>query len=166
MAETCTSFERFEVAKAVDWWVVNDGVMGGRSLGDIERQQDGMVFKGSINTNGGGFSSIRREVPRGALAGVTAMRLRVVGDGRAYRLTFRTSARRFGRPISYQAAIPPIDGGGVVDVPLLAMRSSIFGRDVAAPAFDPSDVRELGIILADGTDGAFRLVVQEIEACR
>ena len=166
MAQTCTSFERFAVGAAVDWYVVNDGVMGGRSLGGFELQEDGLTFEGSINTNGGGFSSIRREVPRGALEGVTSMKLRGIGDGRAYKLTFRTSARRFGRPISYQATVPPIDGEGVVEVPLAGMRTTIFGREVQAPAFDPSVVREMGIILADGKDGPFRLVIQEIEACR
>lgn len=42
------------------WRVVVDGVMGGRSTGNVDFTGDAMVFSGNINLNGGGFSSVRR----------------------------------------------------------------------------------------------------------
>ena len=41
------------------WYVQNDGVMGGRSNGEL-KIDNGANFKGNINMNGGGFASFRR----------------------------------------------------------------------------------------------------------
>ena len=67
--------------------MVNDDVMGGRSLGDVSFDGGVMTFAGSINTNGGGFSSVRLRLEPGELAGATSAMLRVKTDGRSpYRL--------------------------------------------------------------------------------
>jgi hypothetical protein len=147
-----------------NWQTVLDGVMGGRSTGNRFAQDGHMVFKGTINTNGGGFSSIRRSMPRGVMGGADALKLRVKQDGRAYRLTFRTEARLRGRRISYQLNIPQTPKGewAEVTLPLKDFRTSIFGYDVTAPPFRAQDVREMGIILADGIDGPFQLGLSEI----
>ena len=51
---------RFDQPDASRQWVtVNDNVMGGRSIGDFTIKEGKLVFRGSTNTNGGGFSSIR-----------------------------------------------------------------------------------------------------------
>ena len=59
-------------AEARAWQTVNDGVMGGRSLGGSAVEEGKLVFTGSINTRGGGFSSVRREMEPGALEGAQA----------------------------------------------------------------------------------------------
>lgn len=146
------------------WRTVLDGVMGGRSTGNRFAQDGHMTFKGSINTNGGGFSSIRRQVSRGDMEGADALKLRVKQDGRSYRLTFRTSARFRGRPISYQRPIPQTPSGewAEVTIPLSNFRTSIFGYEVPAPSFAANDVREMGVIIADGIDGPFQIDIAEI----
>eukprot|EP00929_Paragymnodinium_shiwhaense_P112885 TRINITY_DN81144_c0_g1_i1.p1 TRINITY_DN81144_c0_g1~~TRINITY_DN81144_c0_g1_i1.p1 ORF type:complete len:469 (+),score=44.23 TRINITY_DN81144_c0_g1_i1:71-1477(+) len=45
------------------WRVQVDGVMGGRSSGGMTFEDGALVFSGTINLNGGGFSSIRRSMP-------------------------------------------------------------------------------------------------------
>lgn len=147
-----------------NWKTVLDGVMGGRSTGNRFAQDGHMVFKGSINTNGGGFSSIRRPMSRGDMSGAEALKLRVKQDARAYRLTFRTDARFRGRSISYQLNIPPSPPNEWAEVilPLTDFRTSIFGYEVTAPPFNAENVREMGIILADGVDGPFQIEVAEI----
>jgi len=146
------------------WRTVLDGVMGGRSTGNRFAQDGHMTFKGNINTNGGGFSSIRRSVSRGDMEGAEALKLRVKQDGRSYRLTFRTSARFRGRSISYQLPIPqsPKNEWADVTVPLSNFRTSVFGYEVPAPPFAANDVREMGFILADGIDGPFQIDITEI----
>lgn len=146
------------------WQIVNDGVMGGLSQGTRFAEDDHMVFRGVINTNGGGFSSLRRRMAQDALSETVGLRLRVRSDGRDYKLTFRTSERWRGRSVSYQASIPTTtaEEWTEVTVPFSGMRTSIFGRTVRAAPFDPSDVREMGIILADGIDGPFKLDVKSI----
>lgn len=43
------------------WFVQNDGVMGGRSSGNLQVSDSGARFEGSINLDGGGFASFRRD---------------------------------------------------------------------------------------------------------
>ena len=107
------SFESPAEARA--WRTVNDDVMGGRSLGAGVVEEGRLVFTGSINTKGGGFSSVRREMEPGALEGARAFVLSIKSDGRAYQLIARTNARFGGRYVSYQAAIQISPEGGVVE---------------------------------------------------
>jgi len=146
------------------WRTVLDGVMGGRSTGNRFAQDGHMTFKGSINTNGGGFSSIRRPMSRGDMERAEALKLKIKQDGRGYRLTFRTSARFRGRSISYQRPIPQTPSGewSEVTIPLSNFRTSVFGYEVPAPSFAANDVREMGVILADGIDGPFQIDIAEI----
>ena len=163
--EPCAMNIDFSNPDAVSpWQIVNDGVMGGLSQGTRFAEDAHMVFRGVINTNGGGFSSLRRRMSPGDLSGATGITLRVRGDGRDYKLTFRTSERWRGRSVSYQASIPSMTPGDWADVtvPFADMRTSVFGRTVRANPFDQSDVREMGIILADGIDGPFHLDVKSL----
>lgn len=146
------------------WYPVNDGVMGGRSSGGPDFRNGHLIFAGSINTNGGGFSSIRREISAGDMRGVTAVAMRVKSDGRAYRLRFRTDVTWRGRRIAFQKAIPQTRSGQweTVTLSLDNMRASLFGRTVRGAKFAAEDIIETGFILADGQDGPFRLEVDWI----
>ncbi|MEM1105964.1 MAG: CIA30 family protein [Pseudomonadota bacterium] len=149
------------------WQAVNDGVMGGRSSGGPSWQSDVMTFSGVINTNGGGFSSVRRDIEPGRMEGAAGLKLRLRGDGRTYRVTVRTAAKYRGRSINYQADLAPemASEWSEVFVPFEAFRASVFGRAVPAPALDPSTAWSLGLILADGQDGPFTLDAAWIQAC-
>ena len=50
------------------WSVTVDGVMGGRSTGNMNKIAEGMAFSGDINIKGGGFASIERSMPSVNLA--------------------------------------------------------------------------------------------------
>lgn len=158
-------FNMSDTSEVSQWQTVLDGVMGGRSTG-VHFAEDGyMAFKGSINTNGGGFSSLRRSMTsrdvRDAMAKAESLTLRLRQDKRAYKLTFRTNARVWGRPVSYQLNIPKTEAGVWTDVtlPLSGFQTSVFGRRVRAAGFDPAQIREIGIIIADGIDGPFQIDV-------
>ncbi len=159
------SFDTVETSE--NWRAVNDGVMGGRSSGGARFENGHMIFEGMINTNGGGFSSIRTDMRPGYLSEATGLSLRIKSDGRSYKVTLRTDERYQLRPVSFQAAIPQIPTGewSSVTVPFEALEASVFGRSVTGVKFDRSNVEELGIILADGQDGPFRLEVEWINAC-
>ena len=75
---------RFDQPDASRQWVtVNDNVMGGRSIGDFTIKEGKLVFRGSTNTNGGGFSSIRsRPLGRDMSAVATALMSRPNGRER------------------------------------------------------------------------------------
>lgn len=165
LGEICVMKIDFSSPDSVSpWQIVNDGVMGGLSQGTRFAEEGHMVFRGIINTNGGGFSSLRRRIAPSDLTNTAGLTMKVRSDGREYKMTFRTSERWRGRYVSYQASIPSTahDKWAEVVVPFTDMRTSIFGRTVRAAPFDPSDVREMGVILADGVDGPFKLDVKSV----
>ena len=167
-AMSCPVNMTLNSAEAVKQWrSVNDGVMGGRSSGGPKFHDNHMVFDGIINTNGGGFSSIRRVVPPAALSKFSALKLRIKSDGRKYKLTMRTDARFGWQQVSFQAPLPQTTAGDWDDVivPFGNVKTSVHGQAIVGVKFDVSKVQSLGIILADGRDGPFRLGVKEISAC-
>lgn len=164
----CSVLTEFGAGEGERWFTVNDNVMGGRSRGGPTVSEGALVFSGSINTNGGGFSSVRRSLEPGALSGATALVLTLQGDGRAYALTFQTSARYRGRQVAFQAPLTSAshDSPTEVMVDLDSLQPKIFGRRVTGPVFEAADASTVGIILNDGRDGPFSLRVEKISACR
>lgn len=169
LAEDCPLNVKMDSAETVSMWrSVNDGVMGGLSSGGPRFEDGHMVFEGVINTNGGGFSSVRAQVAPGAFQDMTGLKLRVKSDGRVYKATFRTDARKGWREVSFQAPLPVTSPGEWEDVvvPFSELKASVFGRPVSGAEFDPMKVQSVGIILADGQDGPFRLGVADMAACK
>ena len=150
--------ERFEASPR--WQTINDGVMGGRSRGGFTITDGVLRFEGSINTNGGGFSSIRSEPRRSwGLDGSDGIVVRVRGDGRTYQWTLRTGERVRGIEVSYRAPFTVPDDGGwhEVTIPFEQFQPYIYGRRLRGLELDPGAVRQVGVILADEQDGPFWL---------
>lgn len=147
------------------WTPVNDGVMGGRSSGGPSFTDGNLVFAGIINTNGGGFSSLRRMTDGQDMANASLIKMRVKSDGRAYRMSFRTDVTYRGRRIAFQKPIPATTPGQweIVTLTLDNMQASLFGRQLSGAEFIPEDIVQAGIILADGQNGPFRLEVDWIK---
>ena len=160
-------------AEADRWRVVDDGVMGGKSEGRLAFENDAMAFSGEIVTDGGGFSSVRRPLEPGDLAGATGLTLRVKHDGRGHRLLLRDGTRvPWGGEVMYAAPLPvPAEGDPAdwheVTVDFDDLEASFHGRDASeADAFDPADASEIGLILSDGVDGPFEVSVAWMQAHR
>ncbi len=164
----CPVMIDFKSEDASDYWrAVNDGVMGGLSSGGPDFDKGHMTFSGVINTDGGGFSSVRASMTPGTLDAAKGLTLRVKSDGRSYKVTMRTNATYGWRRISFQAPIRTENKGEWEDVTVSFddLDASIFGRPIRGATFDKSEVIELGIILSDGQDGAFQLEIDSIKAC-
>ncbi|MGB0997019.1 MAG: CIA30 family protein [Pseudomonadales bacterium] len=148
-------------AHDLDWRVINDNVMGGRSLGGISRTDQLLSFSGALNTNGGGFASIRVAANDLLPTAASGVRLRVRGDGRAYTLRLRPWNSR----ISYWSQFATNDGEWLeVDLPFESFWPNWRGRRLNAPAITAADVAELGLMINDGIDGAFAIDVDWIAA--
>ena len=140
--------------------------MGGSSTGDFRFADGVMIFEGELNTNGGGFSSVRRDTSHFAL-GTTeevGIRIRVRGDGRSYSLCLRQPVVSQGITASYCAGFTAPKSKQWHDVYLSysSLSPTWRGRKLDLPSVVPSKVDELGIMIADGTDGPFRVEVSEI----
>lgn len=148
------------------WRIVNDGVMGGRSSAEAVVADSVLTLTGEIVTDGGGFSSVRLDLAE-PLGPITRLIVRLRTDGRPYELTMADVAAGRDRRVSHQS---PIDGGTGDDwveavVEIDRLETSIFGRPVEVEPFEPEAAVEVGIILADGVDGPFRLELDWIRAC-
>lgn len=153
----------FDRADEADWDVVNDGVMGGRSAGFVAVEQGTLRFSGTLVTQGGGFTSVRarRAVD---LTGQLGIELRVRGSGRQFEVELDDGVRAYGRTVSRRAPFATSAEWTVVRVPFSALRSTIFGRAVNAPPIDVARIRGLGLYMADGQDGPFRLEVDVVRS--
>lgn len=141
------------------WYVVNDGVMGGRSSSTMRTGEDGSaVFEGMLSLeNNGGFASVRTEVPESAMAGADRLVLRVRGDGNRYQLRLRPGRRFDG--VAFAASFETIaDEWVTVELPIESFRPTFRGyvpRGVGP--LDPAEIRQLGLMLTDKQVGEFRL---------
>ena len=153
----------FDRADEAEWFVVNDGVMGGRSAGFVAVEEGTLRFTGTLVTQGGGFTSVRarRTID---LTGELGIELRVRGSGRSFEVEVDDGERRFGRSVSRRASFSTTAEWTIVRVPFNTLRSSIFGQAVNAAPFDPARIRAVGLYMADGKDGAFRLEVDFIRS--
>ena len=149
-----------------DWQVVNDNVMGGVSKGAFEIQDDGsLLFSGTLSlANNGGFSSIRSRSGRIDLSAYQGLRLRVRGDGRPYWLTVQTDL-----PVpagSYRFVFNTRAGQWQeVRAPFTGFEVTSFGRTIKpAPPLRTSQVRSIGLLIADKNTTPFKLEVDWIRA--
>ena len=80
-------------SRALRFFRINDEVMGGKSTSEIELSDQGLLFTGTINTNGGGFCSCRTlgdDVPLG-LSNGSSLHVDAAGDGMLYKVVLHTS---------------------------------------------------------------------------
>lgn len=160
-----TDFDEAEVA--AQWITVNDGVMGGKSSGGPSFADGRLLFAGSTNTDGGGFSSIRMTPRALDLAAFAGIELRIRGDGRTYKLDVRMAGSRGARDVAYRADFANTAGEWCdARVPFASLRPTWRGEDLEgrAPALDPAQITALGLMIYDGKDGPFRLEVERISA--
>ena len=152
---------------SLEWLVVNDDVMGGKSSGGFELNDDYLMFSGSTNTLGGGFSSIRSRGPRMDLSEFSGIRLRVRGDGRRYSWQLRTNAMYRGRELGFWSEFETTAGQWLgIDLPFADFVPKFRGNklDVAPP--NPAYIRGLGLMISDGKDGPFAIAVDSVQAYR
>lgn len=148
-----------------DWRVVNDNVMGGRSLGGYDIEAGELKFTGATNTNGGGFSSLRTGPLKLDLSAHGGVELDLVGDGRQYTWRLTTQAVWRGRPIAYWARFDTQAGvAQTVRVPFGDFVPRFRGARLSGPPLDTARITGMGLMIYDGNDGPFEMSVSQIRA--
>ena len=147
------------------WYVQNDNVMGGRSEGGFTPADGELIFAGSTNTNGGGFSSIRTQPFKVDLSSYDGMRLRVKGDGRTYIWQLQTNALYRGGRVSYWADFETRAGEWItVDIPFSRFFPQWRGFKLNGPELDTSQIAEFGLYIYDNQDGPFEFHLAGVDA--
>lgn len=156
----------FKNPDAVRWSIVNDGVMGGVSSGDLELTEDQtVIFTGFLSLeNNGGFASARAAFPSLDLSGYDGVVLRVRGDGRTYQLRFRTSNNFDG--VAYSSEFGTDSGQWMeIRLPLSGFKPTFRGRvPRGAPPFDPARIRQMTVLIGDKKEGPFKLEIEWVRA--
>ena len=163
---TIVEFDPSE-AKSFEWRVVDDGVMGGRSKGQVKVSDDGVLtFQGKLSLeNNGGFSSIRTGKIKKDLSPFDGLVTRVKGDGRTYQMRLTTDARFRGMEISFKADFETKKGEWIeVKIPFSEFSGSFRGMSLKNERFNPSKIQRLGMLLADKKPGDFKLQVDWVRA--
>ena len=153
---------------AQKWQAVNDGVMGGVSVGRFRITDTGTLeFFGTLSLeNNGGFASVRTKPTDLDIKAGDTIVVRVKGDGRDYMLNLYTKSRR--RAFSYRAPLPTTkDEWAEVRVPLADFIPTAFGRRVQGMGpVKPSQINSLGFMLADKKPGKFQMQVDWVKVER
>lgn len=156
-------------AAPLSWYRLDDGVMGGRSETEHSRssEDNGLHFQGMINTDGGGFCSVRARLDgtdenggntNGNLPPDTrAIRVVLDGDGKTYKfiMTDKGSATSTFGGTSWQVDIPTSASSQspqTVLVDMSKMKPSFGGgpsrRQGNVKPFAVEDMTEIGFMLS------------------
>lgn len=148
-------------ASLKDWYVVNDGVMGGLSKGSLRLDAEGHgLFSGKISLeNNGGFSSIRYDCGQKDLSGYRFITLKVKGDGQRYQLRVKASRNEYYSYISY---FETTGAWQLLKLPLDSMYPVFRGRRLDMPDFSGNTLEEIGILIGNKEATTFELHIDAI----
>ncbi|OAB25304.1 Complex I intermediate-associated protein 30 (CIA30) [Flavobacterium fryxellicola] len=145
-----------------DWIVVDDVVMGGRSISTFKLNEDGFgVFEGSVSLdNNGGFSSVRYRFQKAELKQFTSIVVKLRGDGKEYQLRIKSNYSDF---YSY---IMPFSTSGEwqeIKIPLKDMYPSWRGRRLKQSNFSEDFIEEITFLIGNKKNENFKLLIDKIE---
>jgi len=159
------------VGSPLRWHRLDDGVMGGRSETLHEAKTEGLHYTGTINTEGGGFTSIRAPIENCFEKNIIGLKLKFQGDDKTYKLLLtdgNSAGSPFSRSPSWQADLPTVDKTNGNDKEDLQETTIFFDslkpsfgprspskEEAAKYKFDPTEMKEIGLmlslLLSDGT---------------
>ena len=143
-----------------NWAIVDDGVMGGLSAGNLGIQKDGSgIFYGYVSLdNYGGFSSVRFR-KNISLKGFDKIILRVLGDNKFYQLRIRSS---YQDRHSYVKRFYAADEWSDIEISLSSMEPQFRGRSLNMRNFSGNSLVELGLLIGNKVEERFALEIDHI----
>ena len=144
------------------WVVVDDVVMGGRSLGSFSLNEEGHgVFEGEISLeNNGGFSSVRYRPGKIQVNDHTKVVIRLKGDGKEYQFRIKADAE------DYYSYVAPFQTSGEwqeIEIPLEEMYPSFRGRRLDLSNFSGEQLEEVAFLIGNKKKEKFKLLLDKIE---
>ncbi len=160
------SFFEFKNEKEINSWrIVNDGVMGGLSEGNIKwnKKTNTMIWSGRVSLeNNGGFASIRTTPQNYEVGPFKKMVLRVKGDGKVYKFRMRPSGNFDGIAYSLDFETKK-DKWAEIDLSTKDFQPTFRGR--IYPEYGEiktENLQQIGFLIAGKQAGAFSLEVDWI----
>ncbi|MEL6821537.1 MAG: CIA30 family protein [Calditrichota bacterium] len=148
-----------------NWTVINDGVMGGLSQGQMTLQEDALFFKGVISLkNNGGFSSCKGPFVRTDLSKAKKVRMRLKSNGVRFAMTLEMS-RQFFLPYYKKEFQTKTDDWEIIEFDMadffLYRMGQNMGRELNRD--DLSKILRIGIITSEKKEVPFQLEIDSIE---
>ena len=157
----------FGKGEANGWRALNDGVMGGRSIGVVDYSRNTMTWEGTVSLeNNGGFSSVRSPWGLRDLSGFGSMTFRcrtTTGAADTFTLTMETHERWWMPYWKANFSVDPEWSEVTLDFADLKKSSAMTGdlpKLWSWGALD--DILRIGMMKYDGTAGDFGLEVDWI----
>lgn len=141
------------------WQSIGDPVMGGESSGTLEPVDESTsVFHGEVSlANGGGFASVKADIPVVDMSSCYGLRLRVRGDGKAYKLGLRMHQDR-NAPVYQHGFSPEAGAWQTVTLPFSGFVPRLRGRTLHdAPPLNASRIASVSLFISGGQEGAFAI---------
>ena len=154
--------EDFAEKSLLNWNIVNDSVMGGRSQARMSIKNNIAEFKGYLSlANNGGFSSVRAYYPND-LIDINSIILRVKGDGRKYNFRVRAENNSW---VSYtQSFATEKDTWQEISLSIEDFYPTYRGYNLRnIPKLSESIIREVGLMLSDKIEGNFKIDIDWIK---
>ena len=151
----------FNKQSVLDWVVVDDAVMGGRSSGYLDLSDHGhAVFHGEVSLeNNGGFTSIRYRFDQKKIDGFEKISIKLRGDGKSYK--FRIKEHINDRH-SYMHIFSTTGDWQTIEIEMAEMMPWYRGRKLNMPAFSASLLAEVAFLIANKQEESFRLEIDTI----
>ncbi|MBT4317799.1 MAG: CIA30 family protein [Candidatus Marinimicrobia bacterium] len=156
--------EDFDSKNLLNWKIVNDSVMGGRSDATLKLKNNLYgVFNGYLSLqNNGGFSSIRAYYPPD-LTDVKSITIRIKGDGRQYSFRVRGNTSNWA---SYTHTFNTVKNKWIEKELMIKdfypLYRGYYLNDM--PLLSEMVIKEIGIMLSDKQTGPFELEIDWIRA--
>ena len=143
-----------------NWAIVDDGVMGGLSAGNLRIGDDGNgLFYGYVSLdNYGGFTSVRFR-KNISLKGYDNIVLRVLGDNKFYQLRIRSG---YSDRHSYVKRFYAGDEWSDIEIPLSSTEPQFRGRSLRMRNFNGNSLVELGLLIGNKVEERFALKIDHI----
>ena len=155
-------FDFNKTSNIKNWIVVDDVVMGGKSVGSFEVSDEGNgVFKGNVSLeNNGGFSSVKYKFSKIKTGNASLIVLRIKGDGKNYQFRLKANS---GDKHAYISKFSTTGEWQEIEIPLQNMYPSFRGKKLDIPNFSDEYIEEIAFLIANKSAECFELAIDAIE---
>ena len=161
---TVSAAANFELKAAnTQWFVINDGVMGGVSSSSAQVVNGVLEFVGRVRLdNNGGFASVRSSAGTYNLTTANSLTLRVRGDGKRYAFQIGSSNVR---GVLYRAEFDTTANQWLeVKLSLSSFKPTRFGQVLNGYPLERGKIEHFGFIIANKKAETFKLELDWIRA--
>lgn len=154
-------FDYSDLKTSKDWYVVNDGVMGGLSKGEFKFNDSGHAFfRGYVTTeNNGGFTSVRHSFAKKDVSSFKSVKLRIKGDSKTYQFRIKTNENQ---SYSYVQEFKTSGEWETITIPFNSFYPTFRGSKLNKPNYTGESMEEVAFLVGNKKKESFVLEIESI----